>query len=233
MKIWLEKAFVRGFEKKAKSPSTHTCTSKAGVKYSVPSLWKAAVGLPVEKVKIEKLTHLLKSRMWKDYGGGKMLALESKDPWHRKKVEKASLRYPILIHPNGWVMDGAHRMVKAVKHGTKEVSVIRFPEDPTEARVEKKAEHPEILPSDPDRPARMSRMSMLIRPSGKGKVLINRDLEEKEAPFVPYTELAERELMGIFGFSREQAHALVSRLRRKAHLKEASDERHGIQVGRR
>lgn len=98
---------------------------------------------------------------------------------------------------------------------------------------EKRAEHPEFIPSDPDKPARMSRMSMLIRPSGKGKVLINRDLEEKEAPFVPYTELAERELMGIFGFSREQAHALVSRLHQKSHLKEAGDEGHGVQDGRR
>jgi len=415
----MKKAFLRGFEKKAESPSSHTCTSKAGIKYSVPSLWKAAVGLPVEKVKTDKLAHLLKNRMWKDYEGEKTLALKSQDPWHLKKTEKASLRYPILVHPSGWVMDGAHRLVKAMRHGAKEVRVIRFPKDPAEARLEKKAssiqfpedekeallvrlkagksiftsrmsaekgkyregetlesplgplmvkgvrsfkdvkehpflseltedqrrqlrghpfdlvelgkkdrveaadlsypvltrlvnrgqrelidgshrvekakqtgqsvkeivvpksllsqatarreiegkqyaaiggrmidveklwkmtkgmkenpldtskiqwrekkaEHPEIVPSDPDKPARMGRMSMLIRPSGKGRVMFNRDLEEEGASFVSYENLAERELMGIFGFTQSQAHALVSRLHRKARLKEAGHEGNGV-----
>lgn len=107
---------------------------------------------------------------------------------------------------------------------------IRLLENAFIRGFEKKASHPEFVPSDPDKPARMGRMSMLIRPNGKGQVMMNRDLEEEGAPFVSYKDLAERELMGIFGLSYDKAHALVNRLHQKARLKEAGHERHGVPV---
>ena len=45
---------------------------------------------------------------------------------HVKKVVMADLRYPILLSPDGRVMDGAHRIAKAILTGKPTVKARRF-----------------------------------------------------------------------------------------------------------
>ena len=88
-------------------------------------------------------------------------------------------------------------------------------------RSKKLSEIPEIIPSDPDRPARMSEMSLFLRPGGKGRLEFNPELEGKD--FVPSREIAVRELMGIFGLTRGKAREIVDRLKARSRLRRAKD----------
>ncbi len=41
-------------------------------------------------------------------------------------IEEADLSYPIIIDPEGRVMDGMHRVCKAVQEGKDTVPAVRF-----------------------------------------------------------------------------------------------------------
>ena len=45
-----------------------------------------------------------------------------------KRIEGADLSYPIILHPTGWVMDGYHRVAKALLAGHTTIKAVRFTE---------------------------------------------------------------------------------------------------------
>jgi hypothetical protein len=45
-------------------------------------------------------------------------------------VEATSLEYPIILSSDGRVMDGMHRVVKALVRGFETVEAVRFTTDP-------------------------------------------------------------------------------------------------------
>lgn len=45
---------------------------------------------------------------------------------HVKRVNETDLRYPILLDPDGFIMDGWHRVVKAIVEGKKMIKARRF-----------------------------------------------------------------------------------------------------------
>jgi hypothetical protein len=45
---------------------------------------------------------------------------------HVKRVNETSLEYPILLDPDGFVMDGWHRIVKALVSGIETIKAVRF-----------------------------------------------------------------------------------------------------------
>ena len=49
---------------------------------------------------------------------------------HMKLIEEADLTFPIILSSSGAVMDGMHRVAKAVRQGRKEVEAVQFDEDP-------------------------------------------------------------------------------------------------------
>ncbi|WP_299726726.1 hypothetical protein [uncultured Tateyamaria sp.] len=49
---------------------------------------------------------------------------------HMALVEQADLQYPILLCSEGRLMDGMHRVVKAVLEGRETIQAIRFPSTP-------------------------------------------------------------------------------------------------------
>lgn len=51
---------------------------------------------------------------------------------HIKMVNEADLSYPILINENGCIIDGRHRLAKALLNGEKTIKAVRFKEDPEE-----------------------------------------------------------------------------------------------------
>jgi hypothetical protein len=50
---------------------------------------------------------------------------------HMNAVNDADLDYPIILDEDGEVMDGRHRIMKALLNGEKTIKAVRFDENPT------------------------------------------------------------------------------------------------------
>ena len=49
---------------------------------------------------------------------------------HMKLIEEADPSFPIILSSSGAVMDGMHRVAKAVRQGRNDVEAVQFDEDP-------------------------------------------------------------------------------------------------------
>ena len=49
---------------------------------------------------------------------------------HVKRVNETSLDHPILLDPDGFIMDGWHRVVKALVEGRETIKAVRFTKMP-------------------------------------------------------------------------------------------------------
>ena len=49
---------------------------------------------------------------------------------HLRLIEATDLSYPIILGADGRVMDGMHRVAKALLQGRKEIEAVRFERDP-------------------------------------------------------------------------------------------------------
>ena len=45
---------------------------------------------------------------------------------HCKKINNASLKYPIILNADGSLMDGGHRLCKAILEGRKTIKTVQF-----------------------------------------------------------------------------------------------------------
>ena len=54
---------------------------------------------------------------------------------HMKKVLDADLDHPIILAANGVIMDGRHRLAKAILEGRTTIKAVRFEVDPEPDRV--------------------------------------------------------------------------------------------------
>lgn len=59
---------------------------------------------------------------------------------HARLIQSANLKYPIILSKGGRVMDGMHRVGKAVLKGLKTIQAVQFKEDP----------QPDFIDVDPD-----------------------------------------------------------------------------------
>jgi len=57
--------------------------------------------------------------------------------YQMKRVMDADLNYPIIQAPDGWIMDGLHRIVKAIMEGKATIKAVRLPVLPEPDRIEK------------------------------------------------------------------------------------------------
>ncbi|MFD7156485.1 hypothetical protein ACFV9C_17930 [Kribbella sp. NPDC059898] len=49
---------------------------------------------------------------------------------HAERIQKADLRYPVILSADGRLMDGGHRIAKAWLGGARTVDAVRFVVDP-------------------------------------------------------------------------------------------------------
>lgn len=49
---------------------------------------------------------------------------------HVKRVNETDLKHPILLDPDGFIMDGWHRVIKALVEGRETIKAVRFEEMP-------------------------------------------------------------------------------------------------------
>jgi len=94
--------------------------------WSIPRLFELAKNLPVMEVPIDCLN------VWHNY---EKLSLR-KFVMHMKAVNAADLNYPIILDEDGEIMDGRHRIMKAILLGHTTIKAVRFDENPSPCRVD-------------------------------------------------------------------------------------------------
>lgn len=92
--------------------------------WAVPSLWDAAKWIKPHEIDVREV---------RDRCGGGWLDhlpnlqhFEVSPEVHR--LEAADLSFPIILHPQGWVMDGYHRIGKAFMNGQEKIWAVQFTE---------------------------------------------------------------------------------------------------------
>jgi hypothetical protein len=55
---------------------------------------------------------------------------------HMKSVNNADLSYPIILDEDGELMDGRHRIMKAILTGKKTIKAVRFEVNPSPCKVD-------------------------------------------------------------------------------------------------
>jgi hypothetical protein len=94
--------------------------------WSVSRLFELAKNLPVMEVSIDHIN------VWHNY---EKLSLRNM-VMHMKAVNEADLSYPIILDEDGELMDGRHRLMKAMLNDIKTIKVVRFQENPSPCRVD-------------------------------------------------------------------------------------------------
>lgn len=93
--------------------------------WSVPRLFELSRGLPVMDVPLNHLSLY--------YTYEKLTLREL--VMHMKAVHDADLESPIILDEDGELMDGRHRLMKAMLTGRETIKAVRFDENPDPCRV--------------------------------------------------------------------------------------------------
>ena len=95
--------------------------------WDVDRLVDLSKGLPVVDVAVESIREL-DEIYWFD--GKKEQPTCRRIVDHLRLIEEASFDYPIILCADGGVMDGMHRVAKALLEGRDEIAAVRFPKTP-------------------------------------------------------------------------------------------------------
>lgn len=96
---------------------------KSGGVFKVESLLKAAKGLPITTYYINREALLDETLNWQIKNVYDFFV-------HFQKVIQADLSVPLIVRSDGYVMDGWHRIIRALCEGRKELPQKRFIKDP-------------------------------------------------------------------------------------------------------
>ena len=94
--------------------------------WSVPRLFELSRNLPVMDVVID---HMSTYFVYEKLTLREMIG-------HMKAVEAADLSFPIILDEDGDLMDGRHRLMKAIMQGNVTIKAVRFEENPSPCRVD-------------------------------------------------------------------------------------------------
>ena len=98
---------------------THTYSDGTHV-WEVSKLWELARDLPKVKVPLDKFP------VWEPEEDGWAIQGLRDFVAHVERVFDADIDFPVLLSPDGWVMDGVHRIAKARLLGVKSLMAVRF-----------------------------------------------------------------------------------------------------------
>lgn len=104
-------------------------TQKVGDKYHVwhtERLWEATKGFPVLDIEIETLRHLDVVCWFNDEFKATLRNVVE----HFVRMEAVDADYPIIIDPAGQIVDGAHRVAKAMAGGQSTIKAVQLKEVP-------------------------------------------------------------------------------------------------------
>ena len=94
--------------------------------WSVSRLFELARELPVMNISLD---HLNIYHKYEDITLRDMVM-------HMKAVNEANLDYPIILDEDGDMMDGRHRLMKALLTGAKTIKAVRFEKNPSPCKVD-------------------------------------------------------------------------------------------------
>jgi ribonuclease HI len=92
--------------------------------WNTERFWEAAKGLPSENVPVESLARWLDTDCW--FGEDAKPTIR-KVAEHAKRIADADLSLPIILDPEGELMDGGHRLARAYLEGRAEIATVRLP----------------------------------------------------------------------------------------------------------
>jgi hypothetical protein len=119
----------------------HFRPSPAGLRaWDVERLVSLTKDLVPELVPIAEIRELDEA-----YWGGSMTCREVAE--HARLIQDADPKFPVILSSNGRVMDGMHRVLKAILEGRSHVPAVRFSSDPMPDYI---GVDPEALPYDED-----------------------------------------------------------------------------------
>ena len=102
----------------------YICYSKDDVMlsmWSINGLWQHAADLPVQRIPLTDLSETL----------NETVTLTKREMAEKvRRIMDADLECPIIFSARGWLMDGSHRIMKALALGYTEIKVVRFVQDP-------------------------------------------------------------------------------------------------------
>jgi len=105
----------------------HNQMSKLGRHHwSVARLFELSRSLPIMEVPLDHMS------LYFTYGNLTLREMVM----HMKAVNTADLDTPIIMDEDGEIMDGRHRLMKAMLLGLPTVKVVRFDENPSPCRVD-------------------------------------------------------------------------------------------------
>lgn len=113
----------------------------------IDRLWELAAALPVEDLPISEVKVLDEVCWFSDVWGVKPTCRAVID--HCRRIMDADLKYPVIVGPNGDILDGVHRIGKAMLRGEATVRAVRIKELPPPDET--------ISPDDPRYEAEPSR----------------------------------------------------------------------------
>ena len=92
-------------------------------RWDVRTLWNSSTKFPIESCPIESITSI-DVLMWKTRKNQKFCVEELAH--HLRKFLKVDTSFPILLFSDGSLIDGAHRIARAMSNGEETVKVRRF-----------------------------------------------------------------------------------------------------------
>ena len=97
----------------------------------VDELWKRTEGLPIKDVEIESLGILDHDEWFGDHSTPTIRDVSLRC----KRIMAANLDYPIILSPDGGVLDGSHRIAKVWILGHDRISAIQFEVMPSPDKI--------------------------------------------------------------------------------------------------
>ena len=94
--------------------------------WSVARLFELSKGLPVLEIPID---HLCIGYSYDNLRLREMVM-------HMKAVNDADMAYPIILDEDGELMDGRHRLMKAMLNGYSTIKAVRFDKNPNPCRID-------------------------------------------------------------------------------------------------
>lgn len=96
--------------------------------WDVHGLCRLAKGLPVQSWPLDQIAEV--DELWWFQDAGDTPTPRSIAA-HMALVAQTDLRYPIILCAEGRLMDGMHRVVKAITQGHTMIDVVQFPQTPS------------------------------------------------------------------------------------------------------
>jgi hypothetical protein len=108
--------------------------------WNVERLVKLCKELPIQQVDLSNIREVVEP-YW--YGDPSNKPTVESIIEHARLIEEADLKFPIILSSDGRVMDGMHRVAKAILKGHKSIFAFQFTIDP-------KPDYEDVKPTDFD-----------------------------------------------------------------------------------